>query len=55
MKERIEKDNLGAARIPGQAYWGKETQRALAVFQVSGEPMPLLCPRPHRFLELAQV
>jgi len=40
MKERIEKDSLGAARIPGQAYWGKETQRALAVFQVSGEPMP---------------
>jgi len=41
MKERIEKDTLGAVKIPGSAYWGKETQRALGVFQVSGEPMPL--------------
>ena len=55
MKERIEKDSLGAVKIPGSAYWGKETQRAMGVFQVSGEPMPLLCRRPYRFLELAQV
>lgn len=41
MKERIEQDSLGSVKIPGNAYWGKETQRALAVFQVSGEPMPV--------------
>jgi fumarate hydratase, class II len=40
MKERIERDALGAVKIPDRAYWGKETQRALGVFQVSGEPMP---------------
>jgi fumarate hydratase class II len=40
MKERIEKDSLGEVRVPEHAYWGAQTQRAVANFPVSGRPMP---------------
>jgi aspartate ammonia-lyase len=36
---RTEHDSLGAVRVPADAYWGPETQRALEVYRVSGQPV----------------
>lgn len=36
MKERIERDVLGAISVPGDALWGAQTQRALENFPISG-------------------
>ena len=33
---RIEEDSLGEMRVPGDAYWGAQTQRALENFPISG-------------------
>jgi fumarate hydratase class II len=33
---RTEKDSLGEMQVPGDAYWGAQTQRALQNFPVSG-------------------
>lgn len=41
MQYRIERDVLGEVRVPKDAYWGPETQRALNNFDVSGVKMPL--------------
>ncbi len=38
---RIEKDSMGKMKVPVQAYWGPETQRAFENFPISG----LLFPR----------
>jgi len=38
---RVEKDSMGEMKVPRQAYWGPETQRAYENFPVSG----LLFPR----------
>src|SRR5581483_4206475 len=35
-KPRVEKDLLGQKEIPGDAYYGVQTQRALENFQISG-------------------
>lgn len=37
---RTEKDSLGEVKIPAQAYYGAETQRALENFQISGQSLP---------------
>lgn len=37
---RIEKDSLGEIRVPVDAYWGAQTQRAIENFPVSGIPFP---------------
>lgn len=37
---RTEKDSLGEVRVPAQALWGAQTQRAVDNFPVSGQPMP---------------
>ncbi|MFW5801293.1 MAG: lyase family protein [Spirochaeta sp.] len=37
---RIERDSLGDVRIPGDALWGPQTQRAVDNFDFSGYPMP---------------
>ena len=39
---RVESDSMGEVRIPGWAYWGAQTQRAVQNFSVS----PLRIPRP---------
>lgn len=36
MKQRLEKDSLGAKRIPASAYYGVETLRAVENFPISG-------------------
>ena len=36
MKFRIEKDSLGEVKVPENAYWGAQTQRAVENFPISG-------------------
>ena len=37
---RIEKDSMGEMQVPGTAYWGAQTQRAIENFPVSGLRFP---------------
>jgi len=39
-KTRIEHDSMGELRVPADALWGAQTQRAVQNFPVSGRPMP---------------
>ena len=36
MKYRIEKDTMGEVKVPHDALWGPQTQRALENFKISG-------------------
>lgn len=36
METRIERDALGEVRVPAEAYWGAQTQRAVENFPISG-------------------
>jgi len=38
--ERIERDSMGEVRVPAEAYWGAQTQRAVDNFRISGLRMP---------------
>ncbi len=40
MRHRIEKDSLGEVRVPADAYWGAQTQRAIENFPISGQRLP---------------
>ncbi|WP_256388508.1 hypothetical protein [Haladaptatus sp. W1] len=33
---RIEEDSLGEMKVPADAYWGAQTQRAVENFPISG-------------------
>ena len=37
---RIERDSMGDLRVPADALWGAQTQRAVQNFPISGQPMP---------------
>ena len=37
---RIEKDSMGDVKVPAQAYYGAQTQRAVANFPISGQHLP---------------
>jgi len=37
---RVERDSLGEVRVPQNAYWGAQTQRALENFPISGVRFP---------------
>ncbi|WP_404365104.1 class II fumarate hydratase [Marinobacter sp.] len=37
---RTEKDSMGEVKVPRDALWGAQTQRAVDNFPVSGQPMP---------------
>ena len=37
---RIERDSMGEVRVPAQAYYGAQTQRAVENFPISGLPLP---------------
>ena len=42
MSHRIEKDSLGEIKVPTDAYWGAQTQRAIHNFPISGlKPDPI--------------
>src|SRR5262245_51566164 len=40
MEYRIEKDTMGDVRVPKDAYYGAQTQRAVENFPISGDRMP---------------
>lgn len=37
---RIETDTFGPVEVPGERYWGAQTQRSLQNFRIGGERMP---------------
>jgi fumarate hydratase, class II len=37
---RVEHDSMGELKVPADALWGAQTQRAVQNFPVSGQPMP---------------
>jgi fumarate hydratase class II len=37
---RTETDSMGEVRVPAQAYYGAQTQRAVENFPISGQPLP---------------
>src|ERR1700710_2514398 len=37
---RIEHDSMGEVRVPADAHWGAQTQRAIENFPISGLPLP---------------
>mgnify|MGYP002385291372 CR=1 FL=1 len=37
---RTERDSMGEVRVPAQALWGAQTQRAVQNFHFSGLPLP---------------
>jgi len=39
-EHRIEKDSMGELKVPADALWGAQTQRAVENFPISGRPMP---------------
>jgi fumarate hydratase, class II len=39
-KDRVEHDSMGELRVPGDALWGAQTQRAVQNFPISGLRMP---------------
>jgi len=40
-KTREEKDTMGTLDVPGDKYWGAQTQRSLQNFKIGGHRMPL--------------
>ena len=36
---RVEKDSMGEVRVPSEAKWGAQTQRAIDNFPISGLPL----------------
>jgi fumarate hydratase, class II len=38
---RVETDTMGEVRVPAEAYYGAQTQRAVENFPISGWPLPL--------------
>ncbi len=38
---RIETDSFGEIEVPGDKYWGAQTQRSLQNFKIGGETMPV--------------
>jgi fumarate hydratase, class II len=40
MEYRVEHDTMGEVRVPADALWGAQTQRAIDNFPVSGRPLP---------------
>jgi fumarate hydratase class II len=40
VRHRIEKDSLGEVKVPADAYWGAQTQRAIENFPISGQRLP---------------
>jgi len=37
---RVERDSMGEVRVPAQAYYGAQTQRAVENFPISAQPLP---------------
>ncbi|MGH9537061.1 MAG: lyase family protein, partial [Terriglobales bacterium] len=39
-KTRIETDSMGQVEVPGNVYWGAQTQRSLRHFNIGSDTMP---------------
>ena len=52
---RIEKDTLGEVKLPDNAYYGAQTQRAVENFPVSGLKLPRRFIRAQGIVKLAAV
>ncbi len=50
---RIERDSLGEVKVPKDAYWGAQTQRALENFPISGIRFPEVFIRSLTYIKLA--
>src|ERR1700736_3432949 len=37
---RFERDSMGEVKVPAQAYYASQTQRAVENFPISGQPLP---------------
>ena len=37
---RTEHDSMGELKVPAEALWGAQTQRAVQNFPISGQPLP---------------
>ena len=40
MSMRVESDSMGTINVPGEKYYGAQTARSLANFDIGGEKMP---------------
>ena len=41
MSDRIEKDSMGTVSVPGDKYWGAQTQRSSENFKIGGHKIPM--------------
>lgn len=48
-KNRMEKDTFGPIEVPGDKYWGAQTQRSLQNFKIGGERERMPLPVVHAF------
>ena len=48
---RIEKDSLGEVKVPAEALWGAQTERARALFAIGNDPMPRELIKPYALLK----
>ena len=55
VQSRIEHDAFGAIEVPADRYWGAQTQRALAVFEVGDERFPVCLFRAFGLQKIAAV
>src|SRR3989338_4204952 len=53
MKTRLERDSLGAKRVPTGAYYGIQTLRAVENFPISGLRLPPEMVRAYAFIKKA--
>ncbi len=53
MKFRTEKDSMGEMKVPRNAYWGPETQRAIENFPISGLRFPRIFLRALAMIKMA--
>src|SRR5437764_6379526 len=52
-KPRIETDTFGPIEVPGDRYWGAQTQRSLENFRIGSELMPIPLIRALGIIKLA--
>ncbi len=52
MDYRIEKDSMGEIKVPGDKYWGAQTERSLQNFKIGNDKMPKEIINAFAFLKL---
>jgi fumarate hydratase class II len=53
METRIENDSMGDIAVPGEAYWGAQTQRSMENFKIGGERFPRIFIRAYGLVKAA--